>query len=320
MGEESVYDGRLDVERYRVREGQKVDLSKWPTACDANMEKEWVKAVYFPNSLDTLKEYQEKLFAQGTYGLIIVLQAMDAAGKDSTINHVFSNLDPGGVNVVSFKEPTSVDLSHDYMWRINKELPPRGNIGVFNRSHYEDVVITRIHNLVDNGTMPPELIGDDIWKSRYEQINNWEKYLYQNGFPMVKIFLHVSKKKQQERLKERILNQKKNWKFALSDISERQHWDEYQKLYGEIIMATSKEYSPWYIVPADNKWFTRYVVALIALKELKRINPKFPKLDEKTAEALKKLKELLAQSGEKNLDDIHREMTSEKEKEKDCKC
>lgn len=320
MGEENTFDGILDAERYRVKEGQKVDLSKWSTVCDADMEKEWVKAVYFPNALDRLKEYQEKLFAQGTYGLIIVLQAMDAAGKDSTINHVFSNLDPGGVNVVSFKEPTSVDLSHDYMWRINKALPPRGNIGVFNRSHYEDVVITRIHNLIGNGSMPRELIGDDIWETRYEQINNWEKYLYQNGFPMVKIFLHVSKKKQQERLVERILNQKKNWKFALSDISERQHWEEYQKLYGEMITATSKEYSPWYIVPADNKWFTRYVVALIALRELKRINPKFPKLDEKTAEALKKLKELLAQSGEKNLDDIHREMTSEKEKEKDCKC
>lgn len=312
MGEEIVRDGSLDVDRYRVKEGKKVDLAKWSTSCDVKMEKEWVKAVYFPNALDTLKEYQEKLFAQGTYGLIIVLQAMDAAGKDSTINHVFSNLDPGGVNVVSFKEPTSVDLSHDYMWRINKELPPRGNIGVFNRSHYEDVVITRLHNLVDKGSLPKELITEDIWKTRYEQINNWEKYLWQNGFPMVKIFLHVSKEKQQERLVERIMNQKKNWKFAISDISERQHWEAYQSLYSEMITATSKEYSPWYIVPADNKWFTRYVVALIALKELKKINPKFPKLDEKTALALAQLKEILAQSSGKSLDEIHAEIQAAK--------
>ena len=261
-------NGKIDIERYRVKEGEKISLKDFPTACDVKIEKAEVKERYFPETIEKLKVLQEKLYAQNTYGLIIVLQAMDAAGKDGTVNHVFASLNPGGVKVVSFKQPTSEEKDHDYMWRINKALPERGNIGIFNRSQYEDVIVTRIHDLIHQGQLPQDLIHKDIWEERYEQITNWEKYLAANGFPMVKIFLHVSKEEQQKRLMDRIFNQQKNWKFSMADMRERQYWDQYQEIYGEMISKTSKDYAPWYIVPADNKWYTRYVDIGAAGKDL----------------------------------------------------
>ena len=176
------------------------------------------------------------------------------------------------------------------MWRINKALPERGNIGIFNRSQYEDVIVTRIHDLIHQGQLPRNLIHKDIWEERYEQITNWEKYLAANGFPMVKIFLHVSKEEQQKRLMDRIFNQQKNWKFSMADMRERQYWDQYQEIYGEMISKTSKDYAPWYIVPADNKWYTRYVVSQITLQALKKIDPQFPPLARGIAEQLEKFK------------------------------
>lgn len=241
---DEIKDGKVNIDRYRIKEGTKVNLKKCSTACDVVIDKAKVKSLYFPEVIEKVKDLQEKLYAQNTYGLIIVLQAMDAAGKDGTVNHVFANLDPGGVKVVSFKQPTSEEKDHDYMWRINKALPERGDIGIFNRSQYEDVIVTRIHDLIHKGQLPQDLIHKDFWEERYEQINNWEKYLHQNGFQMVKIFLHVSKKEQQRRLMDRIINQQKNWKFSMSDINERQYWDRYQELYEEMITKTSKDISP----------------------------------------------------------------------------
>lgn len=301
---EEIIDGKIDIDRYRAKEGEKVNLKKCPTGCDVKIDKNKVKTLYFPETIEKMKDLQEKLYAQNTYGLIIVLQAMDAAGKDGTVNHVFSNLDPGGVKVVSFKQPTTEEKDHDYMWRINKALPGRGDIGIFNRSQYEDVIVTRIHDLIDKGQLPKDLIDENIWEERYEQINNWEKYLHQNGFRMIKIFLHVSKEEQQKRLLDRIVNQQKNWKFSLSDINERQYWDQYQDLYGEMISRTSKDISPWYVVPADNKWYTRYVVARITLKALKDINPQFPKLSPEVAEQLEKFKKLITTVDLKSLEEI----------------
>lgn len=207
---EEMKESIVDIERYRVKEGSAVNLKKYSTACDVKIDKAKVKTLYFPQALEQMKELQEKLYAQNTYGLIVVLQAMDAAGKDGTVKHVFAMLDPGGVKVVSFKQPTSEEKDHDYMWRINKALPERGDIGIFNRSHYEDVIVTRIHDLIHQGQLPKDLIDKNIWEERYEQINHWEKYLAQNGFPMIKIFLHVSKEEQQKRLMDRIFNQQKN--------------------------------------------------------------------------------------------------------------
>lgn len=301
---DEIKDGKVNIDRYRVKEGTKVNLKKYSTACDVVIDKAKVKSLYFPEVIEKVKDLQEKLYAQNTYGLIIVLQAMDAAGKDGTVNHVFANLDPGVVKVVSFKQPTSEEKDHDYMWRINKALPERGDIGIFNRSQYEDVIVTRIHDLIHKGQLPQELIHKDFWEERYEQINNWEKYLHQNGFQMVKIFLHVSKKEQQRRLMDRIINQQKNWKFSMSDINERQYWDRYQELYEEMITKTSKDISPWYIVPADNKWYTRYVVALITLEALKKINPQFPKLAPEVQEQLEQFKKLISEVDIKSLEEI----------------
>ena len=289
-------DTALDIERYRVKHHQKIKLSRFSTRCDQeNMNKLEVKKVRMPKVLTAMRDLQERLYAEKKYGLIFVLQAMDAAGKDGTINHVFSQLNPSGLKVASFKTPNSEELSHDYLWRINRELPARGEICVFNRSQYEDVMVTRVHELLKNGSMPQELVGENIWDERYEQIMNWEKYLYQNGFPMIKIFLHVSKKEQQQRLIDRIINKQKNWKFAVSDITERKYWDEYQKFYGEMISKTSTDYAPWYIVPADNKWFTRYVVAHIVIRELQKLKPKFPELSPEVVRQLERFKELIQQ-------------------------
>ena len=284
---------KIDIDRYRAKEGEKISLKKFSTNCDMDVDKEYVKTVSMTAALEELSLYQAKLYAQNTYGLIIVLQAMDAAGKDGTIKHVFSHLDPNGVHVVSFKQPTTEEKDHDYMWRINKALPRRGNIGIFNRSHYEDVVVTRVHDLIENDKIPKDLVNKNIWKTRYRQIRDWERYLAENGFHIIKIFLHVSKDEQRDRLAERILNKKKNWKFSIADINERRFWDRYQDLYSEMIEETSTEKAPWYIVPADNKWFTRYVVSQIVLKAMKDIAPKFPEMSKEIKDQLEEFKKLI---------------------------
>lgn len=311
---EEIKHGRIDVDRYRVKPGEKVHLKKFSTKRDVEMDKAEVKEQLFPEIMKTLKDYQEALYAENKHGLIIVLQAMDAAGKDGTINHVFSHLNPGGITVSSFKEPSTEEQDHDYLWRINKGLPPRGNIGIFNRSHYEDVIVTRIHDLIKNSQMPDQLVNKNIWKTRFEQINHWEKYLYQNGFPMIKIFLHVSKEEQQERLIDRIITKRKNWKFSIADINEREYWDRYQELYEEIFEKTSTEESPWYIVPADNKWFTRYVVALIAVHALKKINPKYPDLSPELQKHLEKFKKMIAKKEGMSLEEIKKKIIKEEKK------
>lgn len=243
----------MDISRYLAKSGEKIDLSQWPTACDVDIDKKKVKEELLDQTIVEMQDLQEKLYADNHYGLIIVLQAMDAAGKDGTVKHVFAHLNPVGVKVHSFKKPSSEELDHDYMWRINKALPGRGEIGIFNRSHYEEVVVARIHNLIKSDGMPEKLVRKDIWERRYRQIRDWERYLSENGFPMVKIFLHLSKDEQKKRLIDRIVTKQKNWKFDMSDIEERQYWNRYQKVYGEVLSATSTKYAPWYIVPADDK-------------------------------------------------------------------
>ncbi|MCH4179288.1 MAG: polyphosphate kinase 2 family protein [Megasphaera sp.] len=283
----------VDVNKYLVKEGTKVDLSTYTTACDVDIDKNKVKHEFMPQTIDEINTWQEKLYAAGQYGLLIVLQAMDAAGKDGTIKHVFGPLNPAGVHVHSFKQPSVEEKDHDYMWRINKALPSRGEIGIFNRSHYEDVVVTNIHNLIKNAGMPEKLIKKNIWEQRYRQIRDWERYLVENGFPIIKIFLHVSKNEQKKRLIDRIVTKQKNWKFAMSDIHERKYWDRYQKVYGEVISATSTKQAPWYIVPADDKWYTRYVVSLLVLRELQKIRPAFPKLSADVESQLNQFRQLL---------------------------
>ena len=283
----------MDIEKYLAKEGTKIDLSEYATACDVDIDKKKVKGELMPQAIDEMNAWQEKLFADSHYGILVVLQAMDAAGKDGTVKHVFAPLNPAGVHVHSFKQPSTEEKDHDYMWRINKELPGRGEIGIFNRSHYEDVIVSHIHELIKSDGMPEKLIKKDIWEKRYRQICDWERYLTENGFPVIKIFLHLSKNEQKKRLIDRIVTKQKNWKFSMSDIQERQYWNRYQKIYGEVITATTTKYAPWYIVPADDKWYTRYVVSQIVLKTLRKINPRFPKLSADIEAQLEQFRNIL---------------------------
>lgn len=296
--------GEIDVSRYLVKQGDNVKLSDFATKCDIDINKDLVRDMYFPEILEDLALLQAKLYAQNSYGLVVIFQAMDAAGKDSTVRRVFSNLIPSGLNVVSFKRPNTEETDHDYMWRINRELPRRGEIGIFNRSHYEDVVTVRVHDLLKQDKLPQKLVDKDVWDTRYRQIRNWERYLFENGFPVVKIFLHVSKDEQLKRIADRILNKKKNWKFDISDITERRYWDMYQKLYSEAIEKTSTEYAPWYIVPADNKWYTRFVVARIVERAMHKLAPEFPEMSEETKAQLEKIRHMVESGHVGMLDEI----------------
>ena len=218
---------------------------------------------------------------------------MDAAGKDGTIKHVMSGLNPQGTQVSSFKQPSKEELDHGYLWRINKALPERGRIGIFNRSHYEEVLVVRVHDLIKYQKIPDKFNNNKIWKQRYEQINNFEEYLYENGIVVIKFFLHVSKEEQKKRFLERIEDPAKNWKFSPGDIEERKYWDEYQKVYQEAIAATSKKHSSWYVIPADKKWFARLAVSEIIVWEMKKLKPEFPKLSEEQLQDLEKSKQSL---------------------------
>src|SRR2546422_6171883 len=236
-----------------------------------------------------LAELQDKLYAQDKWALLLIFQAMDAAGKDGAIKHVMSGVNPQGCQVYSFKSPSAEDLDHDYLWRCMKCLPNRGHIGIFNRSYYEEVLVVRVHpEFLSKQKLPPKLVGKNIWDERFEDIRNFEQYLSRNGVVVRKFFLHVSKKEQKRRFLERIDDQQKNWKFLSNDASERDFWDDYMKAYEEMIQQTATKDAPWYVVPADNKWFTRVVVAAAVIEALANLDLAYPKVDEG------KLKELAA--------------------------
>jgi PPK2 family polyphosphate:nucleotide phosphotransferase len=244
-----------------------------------------------------MRELQSKMYAQDRYSLLLVFQAMDAAGKDGTIKHVMSGVNPQGTQVFSFKQPSSLELDHGYLWRINKALPEKGRIGIFNRSHYEEVLVVRVHNLIRYQKLPEQYINESIWEQRYRQINDFEKYCYENGMIILKFFLHLSKEEQKKRFLSRIDDQSKNWKFSSADLKERGFWNEYQKAYQEAISATSKKHAPWFVIPADKKWFMRLVVSEIIVDAMKKLKPEYPKLSKEQIEQLKKAKEELLKEG-----------------------
>jgi PPK2 family polyphosphate:nucleotide phosphotransferase len=236
-----------------------------------------------------LAELQDKLYAQDKWAVLLIFQAMDAAGKDGAIKHVMSGINPQGVQVFSFKSPTSEDLDHDYLWRCMKCLPNRGHIGIFNRSYYEEVLVVRVHpEFLAKAKLPPKLVGKNIWEERFEDIRNFEQYLARNGIIVRKFFLHVSKKEQKQRFLDRIEDSQKNWKFSANDANERDYWDDYMKAYEEMIQETATKHAPWYVVPADNKWFTRVIVALAVIEALASLDLAYPEVDQS------KLKELAA--------------------------
>ena len=271
----------MKADRYRFDGSRRCDLRELP--CDGkqdNLDKEQILAKTARN-LQEMAPLQDALYADGREGLIFVLQALDAAGKDSTVKHVMGGLNPQGVLVTSFKQPNSEELSHDYLWRIHKALPPRGFIAIFNRSYYEDVLVVQVHDLQKTYKMPPRTLEDgkkSFFKKRYRQIRHYEEYLYDNGYRVIKIFLHVSKEEQRKRFLERIDNPAKNWKFSLSDVKERAHFDEYMDVFEDVINATATKESPWYAIPADQKWYTRYLVSEIVVDALRRCCHDYPEL------------------------------------------
>jgi len=236
--------------------------------------------------IDVLAELQDMLYAQDRWAVLLIFQAMDAAGKDGAIKHVMSGVNPQGCQVFSFKAPTSEDLDHDYLWRCMKCLPERGRIGIFNRSYYEETLVVRVHpEFLEKQKLPPNLIGKDIWKDRFQDIRSFERYLTRNGVAIRKFFLHVSNKEQKKRFLERIEEPEKNWKFSANDAKEREHWDDYMDAYEDMIQDTATKDAPWYVVPADNKWFTRVVVAAAVIDALADLDLHYPKVsDEKRKE------------------------------------
>jgi PPK2 family polyphosphate:nucleotide phosphotransferase len=245
--------------------------------------------------VEVLAELQEKLWAQDRWAVLIIFQAMDAAGKDGAIKHVMSGVNAQGCEVTSFKAPSAEELDHDFLWRCAKRLPERGRIGIFNRSYYEETLVVRVHqNFLAGQKLPENLKTKNIWKRRFRDITHFERYLTHNGILVLKFFLHVSKEEQQKRFLERIDDASKNWKFSLNDVREREHWDDYMDAYEQTIRHTASKYAPWYVVPADNKWFTRLVVAAAIVENMSALDLEFPKLDKEQLEALQAAKQSLA--------------------------
>ena len=282
---------------FRVTKGKEFRLKNF----DPNDTLEFTKEADKPKAKEALAlgvtalaELQDKLYAQDRWAVLLIFQAMDAAGKDGAIKHVMSGVNPQGCQVFSFKSPTSDDLDHDYLWRCMKSLPNRGHIGIFNRSYYEEVLAVRIHpEFLAKQKLPPKLVDKNIWEERFEDIRNFEQYLTRNGIVVRKFFLHVSKKEQKRRFLERIENPAKNWKFSANDAAERDFWDDYMEAYEEMIQQTATKDSPWYVVPADNKWFTRVVVAAAVIDALAELKLAYPEVGEKKLKELAGAKEKL---------------------------
>jgi PPK2 family polyphosphate:nucleotide phosphotransferase len=269
------------LKRYRVEDGKRFRLKDYDPADTHGLKSELKPQArqWLAHGVEELSRLQDILAAQDRWGLLLVLQAMDAAGKDGTIKHVMSGVNPQGVEVTSFKAPSPEELDHDYLWRSMKHVPQRGRIGIFNRSYHEEVLVVRVHQeLLEKEKLPKSLITKQLWRERFDDINAFERYLTRNGIAVLKIFLHVSKKEQKRRFLERLEHPEKNWKFSSADLRERQCWDAYQEAYDDMIRHTAHEHAPWYVAPADNKWFTRLVVAAAVVHALEAMNLKYPKL------------------------------------------
>lgn len=285
----------MDTKRFLIPEGAKVNLKDHPTdfSGDYTDKKEAVKDL--EKNVERLRELQDVLYAQDEQSLLIVFQAMDAAGKDGAIEHVMSGVNPQGCHVVSFKQPSDEELSHDFLWRCAKNTPERGKIGIFNRSHYEEVLVVRVHpQILQSQHLSDEIKNDkNIWKKRFKQIRNFESDLAANGTRILKFFLNVSKDEQKQRFLSRIAEEEKNWKFSMGDVKERAHWDEYMAAYTEAIENTSTDEAPWYIIPADKKWFTRLAVSEVMVRAMESMDLNYPVVTEEHKIELAEAKKML---------------------------
>jgi len=287
------------IEPLRVKPGSTVTLHKdFDPGFKAGIAKKRDGVELLKTGVELLSAYQERLAAQDTWGVLVCLQALDAGGKDGTIRHVMSGVNPQGVSVHGFKVPSAEELNHDFLWRYAQKLPARGEIGIFNRSHYEEVLVVRVHpDLLKRQKLPRAARGGDVWKRRYREINDWERYLSDNGFKVVKLFLNLSKEEQRKRFLKRVDLPEKNWKFSANDAKERAYWKDYQKAFSEMLSNTSTEWAPWYVVPADRKWFARTCASAILAHTLMDIDPRYPVVSTEQKNALNEAKaELEAQA------------------------
>ncbi|PSB34435.1 polyphosphate kinase 2 family protein [Stenomitos frigidus] len=288
------FTDQLDPKAFMAKPGSKIKLKHFDPNYTAEIKhRADVKGV-LQAGIEALATYQDILYAQDTYALLIIFQAMDAAGKDGTIKHVMSGLNPQGCQVFSFKAPSSEELDHDYLWRSFKALPERGRIGIFNRSYYEETLVVRVHpDLLEKQKLPQGTQNTNIWEQRFTEINHFEKYLVDNGIIVLKFFLNVSKEEQKQRFLDRINLPEKNWKFSENDVTEREFWDDYMQAYEAVFTHTSTEWAPWHIIPANNKWFTRLVVAYFIEQKLKALKLSYPKVTEEHQQQLLKAKKVL---------------------------
>ena len=275
------------IEPFRVEPGSKVDLAKdFEPDFRGTISSKKRGRKLLNQGIELLAEYQSRLYAQHTHGVLVVLQALDAAGKDGTIRHVMTGVNPQGVAVSSFKVPSSEELDHDYLWRYGLRLPARGQIGIFNRSHYEEVLVVRVHEeLLGRQKLPPGS-RKGLWKRRYREINEWERTLNDNGIKIVKLFLNLSKEEQRTRFLKRLDLPEKNWKFSSHDVKERERWDDYQTAFSQMLSHTSTSWAPWHVIPADHKWFARLAAAVVIGNALIEIDPQYPQVDAETRDQL----------------------------------
>jgi PPK2 family polyphosphate:nucleotide phosphotransferase len=285
----------MKTDKFRVNEGSKVDLKDHPTDYTGDYKDKSAAVEDLAKNVERLAVLQDVLYAQNVHSLLIIFQAMDAAGKDSAIKHVMSGINPQGCQVTAFKAPSAEELDHDFLWRCQQALPERGRIGIFNRSHYEEVLVVRVHpNILQSQQLPDDIKNDkDIWKKRYRQIRDWEEMLADNGTHIIKFFLNVSKDEQKKRFLERIDQPDKNWKFSAGDAKERALWKDYMNAYVDAMSATSTERSPWYVIPADKKWFTRLAVSEVIVKSLESLDMKYPVLTPEHQAELAECKKIL---------------------------
>jgi PPK2 family polyphosphate:nucleotide phosphotransferase len=281
---------------FRVKPGTSVTLSKdFDPAFKGGLKNKAEGQALLAEGVELLAEYQARLAAQDTWGVLVVLQALDAAGKDGTIRHVMSGVNPQGVAVHGFKVPSAEELNHDYLWRYARRLPERGEIAIFNRSHYEEVLVVRVHpENLGREKLPGRAKQGGVWKRRYREINDWERYLTDNGFRIVKLFLNLSKEEQRRRFLRRIDLPDHNWKFSTADVAERKRWDDYQKAFSEALSHTSTEWAPWYVIPADRKWYARISAAAVLVQTLIEIDPRFPAVGEQRRRELLEIRATLS--------------------------
>ncbi len=282
------------VEAFEVRDGGSFRLKDYDPGDVRGIDSKEKAIAALEKSVGILQELQEKLYAQDEWSLLLIFQAMDAAGKDSVIKHVMSGVNPQACAVASFKQPSAEELDHDFLWRTTRRLPERGKIGIFNRSYYEEVLVVRVHpDFLSKQHLPPKLVTKKIWKERFEDIVNLESYLSRNGTVIRKFFLHISPEEQKRRFLARLDEPEKNWKFSEADVHERQHWEEYMSAYEDMIRHTATPHAPWYVVPADHKWFTHMVVSAVIIQTLKNLDLQFPKVDKERRKGLNSARESL---------------------------